>query len=165
MRGGLVILIVFTIVTFIIDALTNKCVQRNFEVGVLTFTHHFVYNYALLGWLLDDFAALAVYIALPFIASLHWRVSNCVVNDVIDDICGEKKDFMHLGRQLGVPHSFAMTVMGIGWCIAVYKMYRILRDRPRGPKEAIPPPWCWNKKCSAYKAQNRKTCTGNICST
>jgi hypothetical protein len=140
MRGGLLIIIVVAIVTFVVDAMGNKCIQRNGEVATLIFTHHIIYTFALLGWLLDDFALLLVYVFVPLIAMLHWNTApSCIIDEVSGKLCGEQREFMHLGRQLNLPHKLICALIGVGVLIGIYKLYRILRDRPRGPPPSLVP--------------------------
>lgn len=93
--------------------------------------HHFLYTYALLGWLLDDPVALLLYIVLPFIVILHWRTANnvCFVDAVVSDVCGRDAPFRHAGRQLGIPESITTVLIITGVLIAIYKLQRILRTR------------------------------------
>ena len=146
MRGGLLIIIAVAIITFIIDALGNKCIQKNVEVAALVLMHHLIYTFALLGWLLDDFAFLLIYVAVPVVAYLHWSTApSCIIDEVSGKICGEQKDFMHLGRILHIPHKVMCVFIGIGVLYAAYKLFRILRDRPRGPAPGLFP--CkWGRK-------------------
>jgi hypothetical protein len=128
MLGGLLIIIIVAIVAFILDAMSNGCIQRNAEVAIVVFFHHFIFVFALLGWLLDDFAALVVYVSLPLIVHLHWKASTtCVVDDVTSQLCGERQQFHHLSWRFGLSHTVTSVVVGIGWFIAVYKLYRLLR--------------------------------------
>jgi len=140
MRGGLTLIITIAIITFIIEAISKACIRDNLEVATLSLFHHLIYTYALLGWLLDDFAALVIYISIPALALLHWNTTaGCIVSDVVGSICGNGDEFKHLGRQLGVHHTVICILVGLGVLYAIYKLYRILRYRPRGPAPGLIP--------------------------
>lgn len=156
MKGGLIIIIIVAIVAFVLDALRNKCIQNNLEVAIVVFTHHLIYVFALLGWLLDDFAFLLFYLGLPLVTWLHWNTSTCVVDDITTQLCGEQKDFHHLGRTIGWPHGFTMALVGVGWIIAAYKLVKLLRSGPPKPPHGFPPPWCAARKCRESKGKRCK---------
>jgi hypothetical protein len=159
MKGSLTLIITVAIVTFIIDALSNKCAKRNIEaVGPLLF-HHIVYTFSLLGWLLDDPFALILYITLPFIVVLQWRTNDggCFVDQVMENICGYKAQFNHIGYKLGIPTVVTTTIVIFGIIIAAIKLYKILREQANGKKPGpscgLIPPWCRPGSCK------RKQCT------
>jgi hypothetical protein len=150
MRGALLLIIVVAIVAFVVDALTNKCVQRSWEAAAVTGLHHLIFVFALLGWLLDDFAALLVYVSLPLLVHLHWKTNSnsCFIDEVTQSTCGTKQGFYHLGRQVRATDTLITACVAIGVLIALVKLYKILRCRPRGPPPSVPPPWCASKRCS-----------------
>src|ERR1019366_4753225 len=115
MKGALLLIIVVAIISFILDALTNKCVQKNIEAIPPTLVHHLLYTFALLGWLLDDPAVLLCYIALPFIVLLHWPTNNntCFIDQATTDICGENTSFNHIAHQFSVPNRVVNILIGI----------------------------------------------------
>lgn len=137
MRGGLVLIIVITIIVFLLDAITNPCI-KSIQAGTIIFTHHLIYVYSLLGWLVDDFAFLVLYVTLPAVVVLHWKTSpHCFFDTEAANACGEYRQFQHLGEQTGLSSSITGTIVTIGVFIAAYKLYCILRDRPRGPAPTI----------------------------
>lgn len=163
MKGALLLIITVAIITFIIDALGNKCVQKNIEaIGPLLF-HHTVYTFSLLGWLLDDPVMLLIYIALPFAVILQWRTNGngCFVDQVMENICGYKSQFQHIGYKLNIPNMVTNIIIAFGVVIAAFKLYKILKaqhngQRP-GPSCGLIPPWCLPGSC---KRRECKTIMG-----
>lgn len=154
MKGGFVLIIIIVIVAFVLDALTNKCIQNSFQAGAVVFLHHFIYVFSLLGWLLDDPALLIIYVTLPAIVWLHWKTSKyCFVDDVTANICGGHTQFNHLGHRFGIPDSIMGTIVICGVVIALWKLYLIFTGRRKvGPqKDSIPSPLCRSKRCEDAK--------------
>jgi hypothetical protein len=130
MKGGAIIVIVVAIVAFVLDALTNRCIQSSVEGALVTFLHHLVYVYSLIGWLLDDPAMLILYIALPGIVLSHWKSSpECFVDNVTGSVCGGHKQFNHLGHYFGIPNEVTGSLVIGGVIIAVMKLWLILSGR------------------------------------
>ena len=154
MKGGFIIIILVTIVAFVLDALTNKCIQNSMKAGAIVFLHHSIYVFSLLGWLLDDPAILILYVTLPAIVWLHWKTSkNCFVDDVTADACGEHTQFNHLGHRLGIPNCIMGNIVIFGVIIALWKLYMIFTGRRRvGPaKKTIAPPFCTTRRCEGLR--------------
>lgn len=161
MRGGFVILIVVTIVAFILDAITNKCIQSSVQGATITLLHHLIYVFSLLGWLLDDPAILILYVTLPAIVTLHWKTSKeCFVDEVTGELCGGHKQFNHLGHRLGIPNSIMGSIVCIGVIVALWKLWMIFTGRRRvGPgKDSIPSPFCMAKGCKKGSNNGAPAC-------
>ena len=155
MKGSLLLIIVVAIVFFILDALTNKCVQRDIKAIPLTLLHHFLYTFAILGWMLDDPVVLLVYISIPLFIRLHWvtNKNRCMVDEVTSNICGEDTKFNHLSNQLNLPNWFVNTLVGIGVVIAIVKLVKILKTNKPGPPPSMRPPWCKSTRCRGTRCK------------
>lgn len=158
--GTLLLIIFIAVVVFIIDALTNKCIQGHPEVIPVVLLHHCIYIFALLGWLLNDLFGLLVYIAVPIIIGLHWATNknHCMVDEVTSDVCEEETRFRHLGYMLGLPNIVYNSMVTVGVTIAIIKVILILRSgQPSVPnKKCGPPPsLCKNLKDLSKKGNTR----------
>jgi hypothetical protein len=175
MRGALLLIIFIAVVTFLIDMSTNKCLKKNAEaIGPLLF-HHLVYTFSLLGWLLDDPVMLLIYIGLPFVVMLQWRTNGdgCFVDQVMENICGYKTQFNHIGNKLGIPTIITTGIVIFGVIIASIKLFKILRaqkngQRP-GPSCGLIPPWCFPGSCKRRECisvtGDKEKCSINGCET
>jgi len=140
MQYGFLIIIIVAIIGFILDSLTNTCIRDSIQGAIVTFTHHFIFAFCVFGWLLDDPALLILFLIILPIIKLHWKVhTECFVDEVTTNVCGEPKPFQHLGTK--VPLLFQRIISVSGITIAIYKLWWILTRRPRGPIRRIPPIW------------------------
>lgn len=158
--GKLLLIIFIAIVVFIIDAISNKCIQSHPEVIPVILLHHFIYIFALLGWILDDLFGLLVYIAVPIVIGLHWATNknHCMVDEVTSGVCEEETRFRHLGYMLGLPNIVYNSVVTIGEIIAMIKVILILRSgQPSIPNKKCgpPPPLCANLNDLRKKGNTR----------
>jgi hypothetical protein len=130
MRGAFALILVFAIVSFVFDAMSNACVREQPQVAIVTFFHHLILAFALLGWLLDDAIWLFLYLLLPVVVVLQWTRQHCVFDVVVSELCGEPiKSLEHVGTKLRVPDAVGMAVIGLGLVVAAWKLWRLRRRR------------------------------------
>lgn len=128
--GKLLLLIVIALIIFAIDAATSKCIQNNSQVIPIVLTHHLIFTFVLLGWILDDPVVLLVYISIPLIVGLHWATNknHCMFDEITSEICGEDVQFRHLATMCGIPWQVIQVIVAIGVIIAIYKIYKALKS-------------------------------------
>ena len=86
-----------------------KTVPTHF-VYVVLFFHHFIWLFALFGWLSNNKNILKVYLIVVFIYLLHWKKNNnkCFVTEWIRENCNLDKKY---GLQ-AITNSFGLSVGG-----------------------------------------------------
>jgi len=128
--GKLVFFICVWLIFFFIDLIGNPCLQKRLDVWPIIIFHHFIWTYALLGWIFDDPVFLIIHILLPVAAFCHWTsgTGRCFVNEVTEEYCGtEVEPFRKMDNIFGIPDYVYNTIVGFGVAISVYKIYRYFK--------------------------------------
>lgn len=142
--GKLVIFLCVWLIFFFIDLIGNPCLKNRLDVWPIVAFHHFIWTFALLGWILDDPVILMIYLSTPIVAMAHWIIDKrCFINDITVEYCDPNKvePFRKMDRIFSVPDYVYNTIVGIGFIIASIKLYKCLRTRTI-PKVR------WGKKAS-----------------
>jgi hypothetical protein len=91
-KDKIIIVSVLFLVQFGLDLLTNKCVQKNFDLKLVSilFIHHLISTFSNFGWIFNDKKILTLYLLFPLGTLVHWLTNKnkCILTDSFNKICG-----------------------------------------------------------------------------
>lgn len=127
----IIIFIVLTLFSFIMDVLTNTCIF-SCSMTFILFIHHIINIFIYFGWLFNAHNVLLFHVVFPLLVLLHWKTNNnrCFLTQIINEYCGydDGHPFHDLLYMVGLKNYVWFNnygiyfVVGISSLLSLYKI-------------------------------------------